>query len=64
MIARLARFEIMILVLFFRNASTKTITTATTVIKYIDMLISLELLVFSNFIVCGIPDAKNSTAGR
>ena len=64
MIARLARFEIMILVLFFRKASKTTILIASTVIMYMEMLISLELLVLSSFMVCGIPDAKNSMAGR
>ena len=64
MIARLARFETIMLTLCFKNASRMTILIARTVIKYIDILISLELLVLSSFMVCGIPDAKNSMAGR
>ncbi len=62
--ARLAKFEKSMLVFRDRYASRMIIDIPRQVSIYIEMLISLELLVLSNLIVCGTPEIRKNMPGR
>ena len=63
-ITRLVRLETKMLVFFARYASITMIAIARVVIRYIHVLMSSELFVFSSLTICGMPEIKKSIAGR